>query len=106
MENKKLKGLLFCSGGYSSSILSARLTELGQEYNLSFDEAGLGSVDMNNIADKYDVVLFAPHLSAYYEDYEDLFEEKGKPFIQVESREYVAINAEILFEKIKKALSL
>ncbi|WP_342268723.1 hypothetical protein [Spiroplasma endosymbiont of Aspidapion aeneum] len=103
---KEIKGILFCAGGYSSSILAQRLNELGKDFNIHISECGLGSKPMEVVANEYDIVLFAPHLSTYYDDYEELFEEKGVPFLQIIAKEYVAVNAESLFEKMKVALKL
>ncbi|AHI53014.1 PTS sugar transporter subunit IIB [Spiroplasma culicicola] len=103
---KEIKGLILCSGGYSSSIISNRLNELGEEYNLKFEEGGYGNDNISALGDKYDLILFAPHLSMYFDEYEDVLLEKNVPLIQIESREYVSSNVEILFNRILEVLSL
>ncbi|ALD66532.1 PTS sugar transporter subunit IIB [Spiroplasma cantharicola] len=103
---KEIKGLILCSGGYSSSIISKRLNELGEEYNLKFDEGGFGKDNILELANKYDLILFAPHLSMHFDDFEDALEDKKVPLIQIQSKEYASSNVEILFERILRILGL
>lgn len=100
------KGIILCSGGYSSSIIANRMNELGKGIFI-FEEGGYGfDQSVEDFANKYDIIILAPHLSMYFDEIEDDLEDKATKVIQIQSSEYVAQNVHKLYERILKLMEL
>ena len=101
------KGLLLCSGGFSTSIIQNKLNEISKEYNITWEADGVMSSShwKDNITD-FSIILISPQIRFKFEEIKKVALDNKVKILQIQPTEYTAIAAPKLFERIKEELEI
>ncbi len=96
------KGLLICSGGFSTTIIAKALNEVN-DMNMTFEAVGLtgSSIDWQDSAKDFDVILLSPQIKFQHDKIKEFTEEAGIPTVVIARELYNPGKASILWSKVK-----
>ena len=63
VDKPKIKILLSCSGGLTTSYFASKLNEAAQILDYHYEVRAIGYTDLFNVGNEYDVILLAPQIS-------------------------------------------
>lgn len=76
VEKPKIKILLSCSGGLTTSYFASKLNEAAQILDYHYEVKAIGYTDLFNIGNEYDVILLAPQISFMHAKVQEILKEK------------------------------
>lgn len=96
-----MKIYLFCSGGFSTSLLANKMMEAykarGQE-NVQVDAMDFGSLE--SVIDEADIILLAPQIGWAKEQVEEDYPEKKVFLLTVQ--EFGSMNGDLIIDRIEQ----
>lgn len=96
-----MKIYLFCSGGFSTSLLANKMMEAykarGQE-NVQVDTMDFGSLE--SVIDEADIILLAPQIGWAKEQVEEDYPEKKVFLLTVQ--EFGSMNGDLIIDRIEQ----
>lgn len=102
VNKPKVKLLLCCSGGLTSSYFSQKLQHAVEFFKLDYEVFAIGYHDLMNIGENYDVIMLAPQVSYMYSQVRYAF--KDKIIFNIPSRIFAGYDVKGLIEVIENQL--
>ena|SRR5690625_4012905 len=102
---KKLKVLLFCAMGMSSSLVVKSVLEAAKSRNIDLDFKSYSSVNFKEQNyDGIDLILLAPQVHNQMEEVKGFLSHTETPVVKVGLREYGMIEGDKILDQILEAL--
>ena len=76
VEKPKIKILLSCSGGLTTSYFASKLNEAAQILDYHYEVKAIGYTDLFNIGNDFDVILLAPQISFMHAKVQEILKDK------------------------------
>ena len=76
VEKPKIKILLSCSGGLTTSYFASKLNEAAQLLDYHYEVKAIGYTDLFNVGNDYDVILLAPQISFMHAKVQEILKDK------------------------------
>lgn len=76
VEKPKVKILLSCSGGLTTSYFASKLNEAAALLDYHFEVKAIGYTDLFNVGNQYDVILLAPQISFLHAKVQEILKDK------------------------------
>lgn len=86
---KKMKILLVCAGGMSTSILMQKMSKYWKENDMELDIKAVGLLEYQDVYQEYDVVMVGPQVSYRLKE---IVENTGLPTEAIPSFDYAMAN--------------
>lgn len=106
-EQEKIKVLMFCALGMSSSLLAARATEAAKAAGIELEMVLLSAAEVaiyDFAANPVDVVLIAPQVRFKKRSITQAAAPHGIPVEDIEPVTYGMVDGQALFEQIRRAV--
>ena len=99
------KGLLICSGGFSTTIIAKGLNEINDE-GMIFDAIGLtgSATDWQVDAKKYNILLLSPQIKFKHDEIKNFAEENNISYVVIPRELYNPTKSSILWKKVKDSM--
>lgn len=99
------KGLLICSGGFSTTIIAKGLNETN-DMGMEFEAIGLtgSATDWQETAKTFEVILLSPQIKFQHKKIKEFTDEVGIPTVVIPRELYNPGKAHLLWKKVKEAL--
>ncbi|AXK51530.1 PTS sugar transporter subunit IIB [Spiroplasma alleghenense] len=100
------KGLLTCSGGFSTTMMAQALDNITIPEGIKWDALGIsaGGFSSDTFAD-YEIVLVSPQIRFRFNEIKKICDSKNIKCMQIDPKLYVATQAKQLYEEIKLELA-
>ncbi len=98
------KGILLCSGGFSTTIIMNKLNEIN-DMGIVFSASGITGTEWEGLIDDKDIILVSPQIRFQFNEIKEVCEKKGKFVFAIPPLLYNPIKAPILWSEIKKSLN-
>src|SRR5699024_10391288 len=76
VDKPKIKILLSCSGGLTTSYFASKLNEAAQILDYHYEVRAIGYTDLFNVGNEYDVILLAPQISFMHAKVQEILKDK------------------------------
>ncbi len=106
-EEKKIRVLMVCAMGMSSSLIEARTAEAAKNAGVAFELKAIDTAEIGrwNFAENpMDVVLVAPQVRFKKKSLEEAAGPHGSIVLNIDSIAYGMVDGEKIFEQIMEAL--
>lgn len=76
VEKPKIKILLSCSGGLTTSYFASKLNEASQLLYYNYEITAIGYNELFNVGDQYDIIMLAPQISYMHAKVQEILKEQ------------------------------
>ncbi len=106
-EEKKIRVLMVCAMGMSSSLIEARTAEAAEKAGVPFELKAIDTAEIGRwsfVENPMDVVLVAPQVRFKKKSLEEAAGPHGSIVLNIDSVAYGMVDGEKIFEQIMEAI--
>ncbi|MFA9378307.1 MAG: PTS sugar transporter subunit IIB [Lachnotalea sp.] len=94
--------LFVCGGGASSSFIAQNVKKAAKKAEVNVNVEAIGETELEDYADKRDVILIGPHLKYLKKDLAEIIDEYDVPYAFISEQDYAKMDGESILRQALK----